>query len=127
MSSAITAAKRRRPLLLASSLLVSNFLASSFLALTVSLAAAKPPSAGQLPPVDVNPPTDQNRTRAKPVTDEGTGTRRVVRPAPTNTGAAPSDGSGASSSGGTGSGGTAVRQFNGIVGASSTVITADDI
>jgi len=119
MSSAITAAKRRRSLLLA----------SSFLALSVSIAHAQTPSAGQLPPVDVNPPTDQNRTRAKPASDEGTGTRRVTRPAPTNTtSAAPSEGSGASSSsGGTGSGGSAVRQFNGIVGASSTVITADDI
>src|SRR5882757_8526626 len=120
MSSAITAAKRRRSLLLA----------SSFLALSVSIAHAQTPSAGQLPPVDVNPPTDQNRTRAKPASDEGTGTRRVTRPAPTNTtSAAPSEGSGgaSSSSGGTGSGGSAVRQFNGIVGASSTVITADDI
>src|SRR6478752_10246494 len=114
MSCAITAAKRRRSLLLATGILT----------LSASIANAQTPPAN-LPPVDVNPPTDQNRTRARPVTDEGTGTRRVVRPAPTNTTSeAPSDGSGASpSSGGTGNGGAAVRQFNGIVGTASAVIT----
>ncbi len=56
MSSTITAAKRRRALLLA----------SSFLALSGSLASAQtPPTA--LPPVEVSPPTDQNRTRARPL------------------------------------------------------------
>src|SRR3981081_1965405 len=106
MSSAIKAAKRRRSLLLA----------SSFLALSVSIAHAQTPSAGQLPPVDVNPPTDPNSHRAQPASDEGTGTRRVPRPAPTNTtSAAPSEGSGASSSsGGTGSGGPGRRGINRI-------------
>src|SRR6476646_11507744 len=106
MSCAITAAKRRRSLLLATGILT----------LSASIAHAQTPPAN-LPPVDVNPPTDQNRPRAKPVTDEGTGTRRVVRPAPTNTtSAAPSDGTRASpSSGGTCSGGgAAVRHLNGI-------------
>jgi iron complex outermembrane receptor protein len=124
MSATIIAAQRRRTCLLASSFL------APVISLQISAASAQQSaSSSQLPPIEVTSPGDENRTRARPVTDEGTGRRRVVRPAPTNTtSAAPSDGSGASpSSGGTGNGGAAVRQFNGIVGTASAVITADDI
>jgi iron complex outermembrane receptor protein len=118
MSSTVTAAMRRQSLLLA----------TTFLTLCTTLAHAQNIASTELPPVDVSPPLDQNRTRAKPLTDEGTGTRRIVRPAPTNTaGTVSSEGSGVSGSSGTPGGGAAVRQFNGIVGASSSVITADDI
>jgi iron complex outermembrane receptor protein len=116
MSSIIKAAQRRRTCLFASSFLVPVF------ALGISAAKAQqsaPPD--QLPPIEVSPPGDQNRTRAKPVSDEGSGSRRVapnVSPtsstnvAPTN---APPTGA------------TAVRQFAGIVGTSTSVITAEDI
>src|SRR5258705_6849966 len=124
MSATIIAAQRRRTCLLASSFL------APVISLQISAASAQQSaSSSQLPPIEVTSPGDENRTRAKPVTDEGTGTRRVVRPAPTNTtSAAPSDGSGASpSSGGTRNGGAAVPPFNGIVGAAAAAITPDDI
>src|SRR3982750_490241 len=111
MSSAITAAKRHRAV---------------FLATNVSLAQAQNVASTELPPVDVNPPTDPNKTRARPTYDESGATPRPARTS------APSRGTGAgtpdagSSGTGTGSGGTGVRQFNGIVGASSTVLTAED-
>ncbi len=119
MSCSISSAKRRRALLLATSVLV----------LSTPIASAQTPPA-DLPPVEVSPPLDQNRTRAKPITGDGTTAPRPVRTAaPTRgTNATPSDGSGASSSDtGSGSGGTGGRQFNGIVGTSTAVITAEDI
>src|SRR5689334_21710384 len=119
MSTAITAAKRHRAV----------FLATTILALNTTLAHAQNVASTELPPVAVSPPTDQNQTRARPVYDEGGGVPRPVRTtapsrgAGTGTSDAPSTGTGT----GEGSGGTGVRQFNGIVGASSTVITAEEI
>ena len=61
MSSTILAAKRRRHLLLASSFL------APIIALGISGAQAQQTAAAdQLPAIEVNPPGDQNRTRAKP-------------------------------------------------------------
>src|SRR5262245_56342157 len=115
MSSAITAAKRHRAV----------FLATTILAFNVSLAHAQNVASTELPPVDVSPPTDQNKTRARPTYDESGGVPRPVRTtAPSRgTGAGTSDAAGT----GTGSGGTGGRQFNRIVGTASTVITAEDI
>ena len=66
-------------------------------------------------PIEISSPGDENRTRAKPVTDEGSGVRRVAprvaRPAPTN--AAPSGDSSTSQTGNV----PGIRQFAGIVGA----------
>src|SRR5262245_41948197 len=120
MSSAITAAKRHRAV----------FLATTILAFNVALAHAQNVATTELPPVDVSPPTDQNKTRARPLTDEGGGAkpRPVRNTAPTRgTGAGTPDGAGTGTGTGSGSGGTGVRQFNGIVGTASTVITAEDI
>jgi iron complex outermembrane receptor protein len=121
MSSIIPAALRRRSCLLASTFLVP------VLSLGISAAKAQQGPPDQLPPIRIESPGDENRTRAKPVTDDGSGSRRVVRAAPT-TNAAPAGRSSVSSSSAAPAGsGTGVRQFNGIVGASSTVITAEDI
>jgi iron complex outermembrane receptor protein len=119
MSSAITAAKRHRAV----------FLATTVLAFNVSLAHAQNVASTELPPVDVSPPTDQNKTRARPTYDESGATPRPARTtAPSRgTGAGTPDAGSSGTGTGTGSGGTGVRQFNGIVGASSTVITAEDI
>ena len=77
MSSITTAAGLRRRFLLASSFLVP------IMALGISGAQAQQTaSADQLPLLEVNPPGDQNRTRAKPAYDEGAGTRRAVAPNP---------------------------------------------
>ena len=119
MSCAITAAERHRAV----------FLATTILALNAGAALAQTPPSTELPPVAVSPSTDQNKTRARPLTHEGGG---VPRPART---AAPSRGAGAGTSDaastgtgtGDGSGGSGGRQFDGIVGASSTVITAEQI
>src|SRR5215470_16587245 len=110
MSSALQPARRRRAV----------FLATTILAFNVTLAHAQNVASTELPPVDVSPPTDPNKTRARPTFDESGGTPRPVRTAaPTaGTGTGTSDTSGT----GTGSGGTGVRQFNGIVGTASTVI-----
>jgi iron complex outermembrane recepter protein len=114
MSSISTiAAQRRRSCLLASAFLVP------LIVLNVSPARAQEAtSPTSLPPVVVSAPVDETRTRAKPITDEGSGSRRVVPTAsPTSSpNAAPASGDT-----------TAKRQFNGIVGASSSVITAEDI
>jgi iron complex outermembrane recepter protein len=121
MPSIVTATKRRRALLLASTVLAA--------ALYVSAARAQQAPSEQLPPVEVSPPVDKNRTRAKPASDETPGPRRPAPgEVPTNArpaGGASSGGAAATgaSSGGSGGG----RQFAGIVGASSAVITADDI
>ena len=130
MSSVTHAAQRRRYLLLATSF-ATSFLAP-IMALGMSGAhAQQTASADQLPAIEVNPPGDQNRTRAKPTSDEGSGTRRAVAPNPTpssNPNPAPGAGSNVGSQGtGQGGSGTPVRQFSGIVGASATVITAEEI
>ena len=119
MSSTITAATRRRALLLASSFLVP------IVSLGVSAAQAQTPFE-QLPPIEVRPPEDQNRTRAKPAYDEGSTSRRVVPAAAPSTGTTPAAGIGSnvSSSNVAPIGG---RQFSGIVGTSATVITAEEI
>jgi iron complex outermembrane receptor protein len=118
----ILSAPRHRALLLASTMIVPAFCATSALA-----QQATPPS-DQLPPIEVTKPGDQNLTRARPTADETPAPRR---PAPgdtqtNNTGSGTGTGT---TSTGTGTGGTAGggRQFSAIVGASSTVITADDI
>lgn len=124
MSSVKIAAQRRLHLLLATTLL------APIMALGISGAhAQQTASADQLPAIEVNPPGDQNRTRAKPASDESSGTRRVVAPNPRpSNNPAPGAGSDAASSGvGQGGGGTPVRQFAGIVGTSATVITAEEI
>jgi iron complex outermembrane receptor protein len=110
-------AKRRSALLLA----------TSIVALSGSLASAQtPPTA--LPPVEVSPPTDPNKTRARPLDADGSGSPRPARTARPSrgvgSGTSDGTGSGTADAGGTSSGG---RQFNGIVGASSSVITAQDI
>ena len=122
MTFSITAATRRRLLLLASSLPIVS--------LGISGAhAQQPASANELPPIEVSPPVDQNRTRARPTYDESAGPSRAApNPTPTNN-ANPAAGTGSNvaSSDTSSSGGTAARQFSGIVGTSSTVITAQDI
>ncbi len=113
-----TPAKRRRALLLATSIL--DLGGSHAYAQTLATA---------LPPVEINAPTDPNKTRARPLDNDGNGTTtrpaRAVQPS-RGAGTGTSDGAsqGTADAGGTGS---SVRQFNGIVGASSTVITAQDI
>jgi iron complex outermembrane recepter protein len=119
MSSALQPARRRRAV----------FLATTILALNATLAHAQNVASTELPPVEVSPPTDQNKTRARPTYDESGGTPRPVRTtAPSRgTGTGTSDAASTGAGTGTGSGGTGVRQFNGIVGTASTVITAEDI
>ncbi len=118
MSFAIPAAPRRRMLLLT----------SAVLSLGISAAEAQQSaSPSQLPPIEVSPPGDQNRTRAKPIIDEESGSRRVVPKvsatgSPTPNGAPSNSPSVAPASGAGGN-----RQFAGIVGASTSVITAEDI
>ena len=120
MSSTITAAKRRRACLLASSFLVPAVIAGYFR--RRSAAAASPGSAaadrGQ-------PARDENQTRAKPITDQGSGSPRVApNVAPTGSpNAAPTSGPDVSAP----VDAAGNRQFTGIVGASTTVITAQDI
>src|ERR1700682_12664 len=120
MSSAIVAAQQRRSCLLAPTFVVP------ILSLGISTAEAQQSaSPTPPPPIEISSPGDQNRTRAKPISDEGSGSRRVApKVSPTsNTNVAPTS----SPNGSPASGAPAVRQFNGIVGASSTVITAEDI
>jgi iron complex outermembrane receptor protein len=121
MSSNIETAKRR------------FWLASSFFISIVSLGvsgAQAQQTPEQLPPIEVTSPTDPNRTRAKPTYDEASTSRRVVPAASPSTGTQPAAGTGSnvsSQSASQGAGGSGVRQFSGIVGASSTVITAEEI
>src|SRR6266446_5394928 len=107
---------------------------SSFLVPIVSLgisgAQAQQAPAEQLPPIEVTSPTDPNRTRAKPTYDEASTSRRVVQAAAPSTGTQPVAGTGsnvASQSASQGTGGSGGRQFSGIVGTASTVITAEEI
>src|SRR6266581_4409887 len=119
MSSTLKAAQRRRTCLLASSFLVP------VLSMGISAAKAQQISSAQLPPIEVSPPGDQNRTRARPVNDEGSGSRRAA-PNVSQTsgpGGAPANSPNVSSPGTA----TTIRQFAGIVGASTSVITAEDI
>ena len=121
--SSITATRQRR-----------FWLASSFLVPIVSLgisgAQAQQTPSEQLPPIEVTSPTDPNRTRAKPTYDEGSTSRRVIPAAAPSTGTRPAAGTGsnvASQSASQGTGGDGGRQFSGIVGTASTVITAEEI
>src|SRR5829696_2583527 len=108
------------------------WLTSSFLVPIVSLGisgAQAQALSEPLPPIEVISPTDPNRTRAKPTYDEASTSRRVVPAAAPSTGTRPVSGTGsnvASQSASQGAGGSG-RQFSGIVGASATVITADEI
>jgi len=115
-----TTATRQRRFWLASSFLVP------IVSLGISAAHAQQTPSEQLPPIEVTSPTDPNRTRAKPTYDErSTSHRAVPRTSPTpRTDAASAPGPVADSFS-TGVG--AVRQFNGIVGTSTAVITAQDI
>lgn len=119
MSSAIKAIARRRTFLRASSFLLPVF------SLDISAAYAQQAAPDQLPPIEVSPPRDANRTRAKPITDEGSGSRRAAPNVAqtTSPGGPPANSSNVSSS----SGVTTSQQFAGIVGASTSVITAQDI
>jgi iron complex outermembrane receptor protein len=113
MSSISLAAQRRR----------SRWLATTFLVPVLSFgvsAARAQQVAAALPPIEINAPNDENRTRARPKTDQEQGSRRVVSAPTSRRNAAPSGS-------GTATGATAIRQFNGIVGASATVITAEEI
>ena len=110
MSFIIKAAARRR-------FLFVSGLAVSVLSLSICAAKAQQASPDQLPAIEISPPGDENRTRAKPLTDEGSGALRAVP------NASPTSSPNASPA----SSATANRQFNGIVGAASTVITAEDI
>jgi iron complex outermembrane receptor protein len=111
MSSIIRAAPRRRRLLLASSFL------AAVLSLGIPATKAQQASPDQLPPIEVSPPRDANQTRARPLADDGSDSRRV----------APNVSTTPSSNVSPASGTPSVRQFSGIVGTSSTVITAEDI
>src|SRR5882672_1368985 len=74
MSSAIVAAQQRRSCLLASTFFVP------ILSLGISAAEAQQSaSPSPLPPIEISSPGDENRTRAKPLTDEGSGSRREWR------------------------------------------------
>ena len=120
----IQAAARRRTYLLASSFLVP------VLSFDIPIAGAQQVSPDQLPPIEISPPKDANRTRAQPIADDGAGARHgapkvaqgnnpTPAPASSPTGAPitrPSTGTA-----------TTNRQFAGIVGAATTVITAADI
>jgi len=119
MSSTIVAAQPRRSCLLACRFLVP------VLSLGISAVHAQQPSSDLLPPIEISPAGDQNRTRAKPTSDQESGSRRVAPKVPptTNTNITPTPGPNVSPT----SGATAVRQFNGIVGAATSVITAEDI
>src|SRR5215468_10544427 len=120
MSFAIRPATRRR-----------LSLASSFLAPIVSFgispAQAQQAPAEQLPPIEVTAPTDPNRTRARPTYDEASVSRRVVPAAAPSSGTRPAAGTGSDASSQTasqGAGDSGGQRFPGIVGTSSTVITA---
>ena len=106
------------------------WLATSFLIPIISLgisgARAQQTPSEQLPPIEITSPTDPNRTRAKPTYDEPSTSRRVVPAAAPSTGTRPASGTGANVAS-QGAGGSGGRQFSGVVGASATVITADEI
>src|SRR5580692_9751388 len=72
MSSTIIAAQRRRTFLRASSFLLP------ILSFGISAAKAQQAASDQLPPIEVSPSRDENQTRAKPITDQGSGPIRVA-------------------------------------------------
>src|ERR1700694_4128100 len=115
--SPLLAAQRRRNCLLASTSLIPVF------SLGIPVAnAPQTASTNPLPPIEITSPGDENRTRARPVTDEGSGWRRgapnVAHPATPNV---------APAAGPDTAGAPALRQSNGIIGASTSVIPADEI
>src|ERR1700730_17153185 len=73
MSSIIPAASRRRRSLLASTVVVP------IASLGISTAGAQQAAPDRLPAIEISSPDDANRTRARPVADEGSGPHR---PAP---------------------------------------------
>src|SRR5260370_29598750 len=92
MSSSIPAARRRRRFGLASS-----FLAPIVLLGGSAAQAQQAASTDSLPPIEISPPVDQNRTRAQPTYDESSGPRRAApNTAPTSNTAAPGTGSNSS-------------------------------
>src|SRR3954452_3665209 len=110
------------------------WLTSTFLIPVVSFgisgALAQTPPPEQLPPIEVTSPTDPNRTRAKPTYEEASTSRRVVPAAAPSTGTRPAAGTGSATSVQSApqvAGGASAERFSGIVGASSTVITAEQI
>src|SRR3954451_4825134 len=126
MPSLIKAAARHRK-----SLLVSTFLASVIF--VASLPARAQQVAAALPPIEVKAPPDDNRTRGKPKIEQEQGSRRAVpSTAPTSKPnvartAKPNTAPAGESSAPQTPNAAAVGQFNGITGASSSVITAEDI
>ncbi|HBY27713.1 MAG TPA: TonB-dependent receptor [Bradyrhizobium sp.] len=115
-------ARRRRALLLASTMIVPSIIISA-------ARAQQAPAPDQLPGIEVDKPGDQNVTRAKPAADQTPAPRRPAPGTTQSNNAGSGSGSGATGTGvvtGTGDAGGG-RQFAGIVGSSSTVITADDI
>src|SRR5258708_26784251 len=116
MSSTLKAAQRRRTCLLASSFL------ATVLSLGISAAKAQQISSDQLPPIEVSPPGDENRTRARPINDEGSGSRPFA-PTVSQTNSpvvAPANSPNVSSPGNA----PPIPQFAGILAASTSVITA---
>ncbi|WP_050626784.1 TonB-dependent receptor [Bradyrhizobium viridifuturi] len=91
--------------------------------------AQQAPAPDQLPAIEVTKPGDQNVTRAKPAADETPAPRRPAPGTTQSNDTGSGSGSGTTGAGlATGAGGAdGGRQFAGIVGSSSTVITADDI
>jgi len=119
MSSIIKAAGRRRACALSSATFIP------LLALGISTAEAQQAPPDQLPPIEVSAPVQQTQTRARPTTDDGYGTIRTAPKVPpaTTTSAAPASTTNAP----TGNTGQNLQPAGGIVGAASTVITAEDI
>src|SRR4051812_49001131 len=115
MSSLTKAASRRPTYLLASTLLVPVTL------FTVSAVKAQA-LPDQLPPIEINPPTDANRTRAQPIGNDGAGIRRAAPKAAQTR--KPAAAPAVESSSGEA---TITPEFAGIVGASATVISAAEI
>jgi iron complex outermembrane receptor protein len=91
------------------------------LSLGISSAQAQQATTEQLRPIEVSPPRDENQTRARPVTDRDSGSHRV------NPAASPPASSQQTPATDTTTTDATKRQFNGIVGAATTVITAQDI
>src|SRR5438270_2400337 len=117
------AAARRRAYLL-----VSNFVVPA-VSLCISTAGAQQPAPDQLPPTEISPP-DANRTLAQPTSNDGLGIRRAVAKVTQTSqpNAAPAGNStNAPTSNPPPADATTNRQFAGIVGASTSVITAADI
>src|SRR5439155_5782160 len=119
-----TSATRQRRFWLTSTFLIP------IVSLGISGAHAQQTPPEQLPPIEVTTPTDPNRTRAKPPYDEASTSRRVVPAVAPSTATQPAAGTGsnvASQGVSQGAGGSGDRQFSGIVGTASTVITAEEI